>query len=49
MSDVCETVEIETENGIVVINKSDYDEKIHTLADQKPVAKKKAAPKKKAG
>ena len=43
MSDICETVTIETENGPVEINKSDYDEKIH-----KSPPKKKAAPKKKA-
>lgn len=32
MSQTCETVVIETEAGHVVINKSDYDEKIHKLA-----------------
>lgn len=34
-----ETVKIETENGEVLINKSDFDEKKHTLAGQekKPV------------
>ena len=27
-----ETVEIQTENGVVVINKSDFDSKTHKLA-----------------
>lgn len=35
MSEVCEIVTIETENGKVDINKSDYDPKIHTLAGEK--------------
>lgn len=35
MSDTCETVVIETENGPVVINKSDFDPKSHKLAGQK--------------
>lgn len=41
MSDICETVVIETKNGEVIINKSDYDSKIHTLAGQKKEAKPK--------
>lgn len=44
MSESCETVVIETENGSVVINKSDFDSKKHTLAGQKsekPVKKSK--------
>lgn len=39
----CETVTIKTDNGDVVINKSDYDAKKHTLAGAKPA--KKAEPK----
>lgn len=31
-----ETVEIQTENGPVRINKSDFDEKKHKLAEEKP-------------
>ena len=31
MSDVCPVVVIETENGPVEINKSDFDPKVHTL------------------
>lgn len=31
MSETCETVTIETKNGQVIINKSDYDESIHWL------------------
>lgn len=34
MSNTCETVTIETENGPVIINKSDFDESIHTLATE---------------
>lgn len=34
----CETVTIKTSNGLVDINKTDYDAKIHTLA-KKPVRK----------
>lgn len=34
MTDTCETVTIETENGPVDINKSDYDENIHNLAGE---------------
>ena len=40
----CETVVIKTENGKVIINKSDYDPKIHTLVGEEP---KKAIKKKK--
>lgn len=43
----CETVVIETENGEVVINKSDYDPKIHTLAGETKEAPKKSIKKKK--
>jgi hypothetical protein len=35
MSNTCETVIIETENGPVTINKSDYDPKTHTLQGEK--------------
>ena len=45
MSDTCEVVTIETENGDVEINKSDFDEKKHTLAGQKKEAKKEDKPK----
>tara|TARA_R110000803_G_scaffold51844_5_gene106892 strand:+ start:5818 stop:5961 length:144 start_codon:yes stop_codon:yes gene_type:complete len=38
MSEVLETITIETLNGLVDINKSDYDSKIHKL----PGAVKKA-------
>lgn len=31
MPETCETVVIKTDNGPVVINKSDFDEKIHKL------------------
>ena len=48
MSDTCEVVTIETENGPVEINKSDFDGKIHKLAGEKSAPKPKAAPKKKA-
>lgn len=41
---VCETVIIETENGEVTINKSDFDPKVHKLAGEKK-AKKKAVKK----
>lgn len=48
MSDVCETVTIQTENGPVDINKSDYDEKVHNLAgESKP--EKRGRPSKKVG
>ena len=42
-----ETVTIDTENGPVVINKSDYSEKVHVLVGgkKKPVKKKVAAKK----
>jgi hypothetical protein len=42
-----ETVTIDTENGPVVINKSDYDAKVHVLVGEKkkPVKKKVAAKK----
>ena len=44
MSDKLETVTIKTENGDVVINKSDYDEKQHILANgDAPKRKRKAA------
>jgi len=39
----CDTVTIKTDKGDVVINKSDYDAKKHTLAGAKPA--KKAEPK----
>ena len=38
MSETLETVTIETEAGPVMINKSDYDKKVHTLHVEKPVA-----------
>ena len=43
MSDSCETVVIETKAGDVVINKSDYDAKVHTLKGVKKVAAKAKA------
>jgi hypothetical protein len=37
MSDACETVVIQTENGPVVINKEDYDKAKHKLVgEEKP-------------
>jgi len=42
MSETCETVTIKTENGPVVINKSDFDQKSHTLhGDEKPAPKQR--------
>ena len=41
--EACETVTIQTENGPVDINKSDYDPKIHKLAGE---AKKESGKKK---
>jgi hypothetical protein len=38
----CATVKIQTENGPVIINKADYDEKIHTLIGAKQPTKKRA-------
>lgn len=37
-----ETVEIQTDNGKVTINKSDFDSKIHKLAGEEKQAKKKS-------
>lgn len=42
-----ETVTIDTENGPVVINKSDYDEKAHVLIGEKKKPVKKKVVKKK--
>jgi len=35
MSDTCETVTIETENGQVTINKSDFDPDKHIISGEK--------------
>ncbi len=40
MSDTCETVTIDTENGPVIINKSDFNEKDHKLHKAKAPAVK---------
>ena len=49
MSEVCETVTIETEFGPCDINKTDFDEKKHKLFSEKPkLVKPKAAKPKKA-
>lgn len=36
MSEILETVKVKHENGFMIINKSDFDEKIHVLFDEKP-------------
>jgi len=40
MQDICETVTIDTANGPVEINKSDFNEKEHKLYSDKPIPKK---------
>lgn len=48
MSESCETVKVKTsapgdnEQGFVVINKTDFDPKVHVLHEDKPVKAKKA-------
>lgn len=42
----CETVVIEGQNGPTIINKTDFDEKKHTLVGEKKPAKKKDVKKK---
>lgn len=36
VSEILETVKVKHENGFMIINKSDFDEKIHVLFDEKP-------------
>lgn len=35
MSEILETVKVKHENGFMIINKSDFDEKIHVLFDER--------------
>jgi len=39
---LCETVVIETKNGALTINKSDFDKKIHTLFGEPKQPKKQS-------
>jgi len=39
--ETCETVTIQTKDGLAVINKSDFDPKTMKLAGKKPAAKGK--------